>query len=129
MTSKKVGCTACETDWSIRGWFQDKKRGRLGQGLLNCLVRAHSNIIIENRLKDDTPVNLVPWDIECVIPDPHKPATDLTASASTSAACPSGGVETADLEEEMTAEFNEYDYGNPEEDLCAGLDHEDELVT
>ena len=43
--------SACELSWSIQGWIQSKRRSRLGQDLVERLVRTHTNLQIEHRLE------------------------------------------------------------------------------
>ena len=39
-------CSAsvCEHSWGIEGWIHSKKRNRLGQDLVECLVHTHTNL-------------------------------------------------------------------------------------
>ena len=43
--------SACEHSWSIQGWIHSKRRNRLGQDLVECLVRTHTNLQLEHRLE------------------------------------------------------------------------------
>jgi len=43
--------SACEYTWSIEGWIQSKRRNRLGQDLVECLLRIHTNLQLEYRLE------------------------------------------------------------------------------
>lgn len=72
--AQKVLCivcsaSACEHCWSIEGWIHSKRRNRLGQDLVEKLVRAHTNIVLREKLQDPFE-NLLPWDIELVIEEP-----------------------------------------------------------
>ncbi len=43
--------SACEHSWSIEDWIHSKRRNRLGQDLVERLVRAHTNLKLEHRLE------------------------------------------------------------------------------
>ncbi len=58
--------SACDHDWSIEGWIHSKRRNRLGQDLVERLVRTHTNLQLEYRLElYDT--GMIPWDIEMTV--------------------------------------------------------------
>jgi hypothetical protein len=42
---------ACEHTWSIEGWTHSNRRNRLGQKLVERLVRTHINLKLEQRLE------------------------------------------------------------------------------
>ena len=42
--------SACEHIWSIQGWIHSKRRNRLGQDLVERLVRTHTNLQLVHRL-------------------------------------------------------------------------------
>jgi hypothetical protein len=46
-------CSAsvCEHTWSIEGWIHSNRRNRLGQKLVERLVRTHTNLKLEQRLE------------------------------------------------------------------------------
>ena len=64
-------CSAstCEHNWSIEDWIHSKKRNRLGQALVEQLVRAHTNVKLEQRL-ELYEAGQLPWDIEMVVEEP-----------------------------------------------------------
>jgi hypothetical protein len=55
--------SACEHSWSIEGWIHSNRRNRLGQKLVERLVRTHTNLKLEQRL-EMYETGLFPWDIE-----------------------------------------------------------------
>ena len=59
----------CENSWSTEGWFHSKKPKRLGQKLVERMVRSHTNLLLEARY-DDWHTKVLPWDIEVIIEDP-----------------------------------------------------------
>jgi hypothetical protein len=61
--------SACEHSWSIEGWIHSNRRNRLGQTLVQRLVRTHTNLKLEQRLKMYE-TGLVPWDIEMTVEEP-----------------------------------------------------------
>jgi hypothetical protein len=71
--------SAAEHSWSIEGWIHSKRRNRLGQKLVERLVRAHMNMAVDHAL-DEAKKQLLPWDIELVIDEPE----DLTGADSES---------------------------------------------
>jgi hypothetical protein len=70
-----LACSAsgCEHSWSISGWIQSKKRNRLGQPLVESLVRTHTNLLLEASL-DTWKAFVLPWMHEMVIDDPVDPS-------------------------------------------------------
>ena len=58
--------SACEYSWSIEDWIHSKRRNRLGQELVDRLVRAHTNLKLEQRLQLYES-GLLPWDIEMTV--------------------------------------------------------------
>ena len=61
--------SACEHSWSIEDWIHSKRRNRLGQDLVECLVRTHTNLKLEHRL-EMYETGLLPWDIEMTVEEP-----------------------------------------------------------
>jgi hypothetical protein len=61
-------CSAsvCEHSWSIQGWIHSKRRNRLGQDLVERLVRTHTNLQLEYRL-DLYETDVLPWDLEITV--------------------------------------------------------------
>ena len=49
--------------------IHSKRRNRLGQDLVECLVRAHTNLKLEHRL-DLYETGQLPWDIDMVVEEP-----------------------------------------------------------
>jgi hypothetical protein len=43
--------SACDHIWSIQGWILSKRRNRIGQDLVERLVRTHTNLQFEHRLE------------------------------------------------------------------------------
>jgi hypothetical protein len=62
--------SACEHSWAIEGWIHSKRRNRLGQNLVEMLVRGHTNMVLKDAL--DMVQDLLPWDIELVIDEPSE---------------------------------------------------------
>ena len=61
--------SACEHTWSIEGWIHSNRRNRLGQKLVERLVRTHTNLKLEQRL-EMYEAGLLPWDIEMTVEEP-----------------------------------------------------------
>jgi hypothetical protein len=62
--------SACEHSWSIEGWIHSKKRNRLGQAFVECLVRTHTNLLLEASI-DLWRSQTLPWEIDMVIQEPE----------------------------------------------------------
>jgi hypothetical protein len=77
IVSLPCSASACEHSWSIEGWIHSPRRNRLGQKLVEKLVRAHTNLVLKKEL-DDADLDILPWDIELVIdtPSPSPPTSD-----------------------------------------------------
>ena len=69
-----LSCSAsvCEHNWSIEGWIHSKRRNRLGQDLVERLVRTHTNLQLEYRLElyEADEDGMLPWDIEMTVEEP-----------------------------------------------------------
>jgi hypothetical protein len=69
-----LSCLAsgCEDSWSVESWIHSKKRNRLGQRVVERLVRAHTNIILDQHMKaiEENGMVVLPWDLEMIIDDP-----------------------------------------------------------
>ena len=61
--------SACDHNWSIEDWIHSKRRNRLGQALVEQLVRAQTNLKLEQRL-ELYETGQLPWDIEMVVEEP-----------------------------------------------------------
>ena len=61
--------SACDHSWSIEDWIHSKRRNRIGQELVERLVRAHTNLKLEHRLHLYE-TGLLPWDIEMTVEEP-----------------------------------------------------------
>jgi hypothetical protein len=61
--------STCENSWSIEGWIHSKRRNRLGQDLVERLVRTHTNLKFEHRL-ELYEAGMFPWDIEMTVEEP-----------------------------------------------------------
>ena len=61
--------SAFEHRWSIEGWIHSNRRNRLGQKLVERLVRTHTNLKLEQRL-EMYEAGLLPWDIEMTVEEP-----------------------------------------------------------
>ena len=61
-------CSAaeCEHSWSIEDWIHSKRRIRLGQELVKCLVRTHANLELKQRL-ELYEASLLSWEIEMTV--------------------------------------------------------------
>jgi hypothetical protein len=49
--------SACEHCWSVEGWIHSQRRNRLDQKLVEKLVRAHTNLVLREKLVIDEPVD------------------------------------------------------------------------
>jgi hypothetical protein len=58
--------SACKHSWSIEGWIHSNRRNRIGQKLVERLVRTHTNLKLEQRL-EMYETGLLPWDIEMTV--------------------------------------------------------------
>ena len=114
----RIGACASETNWSVRGWMQEKRYSSRSLALVDSLVRLHSNILLEPRLDDKSEEIVVPWDVECSIPEPDSDEPDRRRSRRLSG-------EEPDEEEaaprrvfiDETEENAEDPFGDPEADL------------
>ncbi len=61
--------SACEHSWSIQGWIHPKRRNRLGQDLVECLVRTHTNLQVKHRL-EIYETGMLPWELEMTVEEP-----------------------------------------------------------
>ena len=52
LTSIPPSASACETMWSHIDWIHSKKRNRLGQVLVEKMVRAHGNLVLQEHWDD-----------------------------------------------------------------------------
>ena len=75
--SIEPSASGCEQFWSVEGWMHDKKRNRMGQTVVERLMRAHTNLILEDildmctgALAEERPFMCLPWDIELCIDEP-----------------------------------------------------------
>lgn len=64
-----TSASACEHSWSIEAWIHSTRRNRLGQSLVEKLVRGHMNITLADALTMGD--NTLPWDIELTIDEPE----------------------------------------------------------
>jgi hypothetical protein len=66
-----LSCSAstCEHRWSIEDSIHSKRRNRLGQELVDRLVRTHANLKLEQRL-ELYEVGMLPWDIQMTVEEP-----------------------------------------------------------
>jgi hypothetical protein len=58
--------SACEHRWSIEDSIHSKRRNRLGQELVERLVRTHANLKLDHRL-ELYETGMLPWDIEMTV--------------------------------------------------------------
>ena len=67
--------SACEHCWSIEGWIHSKRRNKLGQKMVERLVRAHTNLVLREAF-DIAIEHLLrlPLDIELAIEEPEPEA-------------------------------------------------------
>ena len=70
VTSLTCSASGCEHSWSIEGWIHSSKRNRLGQTNAERLVRAHTNLLLDNSLNDFVATTL-PWEIEMITEEPE----------------------------------------------------------
>ena len=63
-----LSCSAStsEHSWSIEDWIHSKRRNRLGQELVQCLVCVPTNLKLEQCL-EFYEAFLFPWDIEMTV--------------------------------------------------------------
>jgi hypothetical protein len=64
LSSSFCSASACEYTWSIQGWIHSKRRNRLGQDLVERLVRTHTNLQLEHRMEL---YDMLPWDLEMTV--------------------------------------------------------------
>jgi hypothetical protein len=71
-------CSAstCQHSWSIEDWIHSKRRNRLGQDLVERLVRTHTNLKLEQRL-EFYETGQIPWDIEMVVEESLSEDTEV----------------------------------------------------
>ena len=67
---------ACKHSWSIEGWIHSKKRNRLGQSLVECLVRTHTNLLLESKL-DLWLAKVMTWEKDMVIAEPEEEVEEV----------------------------------------------------
>jgi hypothetical protein len=72
LVSIRTGSAACEHSFGVEAWIHSKKRNRLGQLNVERLLRAHTNLVIEEALSGAGGVDFLPWDIELVIEEPEE---------------------------------------------------------
>jgi hypothetical protein len=61
--------SAWEHRWSIEDSIHSKRRNRLGQELVQRLVRTHANLKLDQRL-ELYEAGMLPWDIEMTVEEP-----------------------------------------------------------
>ena len=69
VSAMRIGACASETNWSIRGWMQEKRYSSRSLALVDSLVRLHSNLVLEPRMQAFEACT-VPWDADCKIAEP-----------------------------------------------------------
>ena len=69
VTSLTCSASRCEHAWSIEGWIHSNKRNRLGQKNVDRLVRAHTNLLLDQRLESFEATSL-PCEKDMIINDP-----------------------------------------------------------
>jgi hypothetical protein len=75
IVSLPCSATACEHSWSIEGWIHSKGRNRLGQKLVEMLVRSHTNMVLQRAL-NLAKLDVLDWDIELVLAEPTSDSRD-----------------------------------------------------
>ena len=60
----------------MEAWIHSKKRNRLGQLNVERLLRALTNLYIQEALNGPDGVDFLPWDIELVIEEPEEEAVE-----------------------------------------------------
>jgi hAT family C-terminal dimerisation region len=68
--------SACEHSWSIEGWMHSKVRNRMSQKLVEKLVRAHTNMILERQFELRSLDDMVMWDVELLIDEDDGETSD-----------------------------------------------------
>lgn len=81
LLSQPASASSCEHSWSIEGWMHSKKRNRLGQQLVERLVRSHSNMLI-SAARDWRPADMT-WEEECELEEPDAEDEDSGERRST----------------------------------------------
>ena len=74
LTSCTASASLCETEWSHMEWIHSKKRNRLGQTVKAALMRAHSNLVMQEAW--DRPLDALPWDVDMLIEEPEEEDDD-----------------------------------------------------
>ena len=118
----RIGACMAETNWSVRGWMQDKKFNtrslKLKLKLVDAHVRLHSNILFEPRM-DFFEAFAVPWDVDCSIQE--EPGAGRRRSRRLSGEAPDETIPEPEGEPERVfrslAEEDEDPFGDPEADL------------
>jgi len=67
-----LSCSAsgCERSWSVEDWIHSKKRNRLGHRTVERLVRAHTNLVLQ-QVMTDWESCVLPWDLEMIPDEPE----------------------------------------------------------
>jgi hypothetical protein len=69
LVAMTCSASGCEDSWSVEAWIHSKKRNRLGQKTVERLVRAHTDLLLEDVL-ENWESHVLPWKIEMVLEEP-----------------------------------------------------------
>jgi hypothetical protein len=70
LVAMTCSASGCEDSWSVEAWIHPKKQNRLGQKTVERLVRAHTNLLLEDVL-ENWESHVLPWKIEMVLEEPE----------------------------------------------------------
>lgn len=70
LASIVASASGAEHSYSIEGWIHSKRRNRLGQTVVERLLRAHTNLCLKAGF-EDTLRTVLPWGVELVIEEPE----------------------------------------------------------
>ncbi len=68
-------CCTRQLPQAVTGWIHSKKRNRLGQALVERLVRTHTNMILEENMLDWR-ATVFPWEDDMIIDEPDSESED-----------------------------------------------------
>jgi hypothetical protein len=70
LVAMTCSASGCEDSWSVEAWIHSKKRNRLGKKTVERLVRAHTNLLLEDVL-ENWESHALPWEIEMMVEEPE----------------------------------------------------------
>jgi hypothetical protein len=70
LVAMTCSASGCEDSWSVEAWIHCEKRNRLGQKTVERLVRAHTNLLLEE-VFETWESHVLSWQIEMVVEEPE----------------------------------------------------------